>query len=137
MTGIFRIPFLEYDLRIHKPVDRNVGFLSSALMGVFFSAGWSPCIGPTLGLILTFAVNSGNVAQGSLLGIAYSAGLAIPFLLAAIGVNWVVFILRKYSKVMRITEIVMGVLMIILGILLLLGFFNILASFTPLIDLGI
>ncbi|MEJ2599208.1 MAG: cytochrome c biogenesis protein CcdA, partial [Anaerolineales bacterium] len=52
MTGIFRIPFLEYDLRPQTAPDRNRGYLASALMGVFFSAGWSPCVGPVLGAIL-------------------------------------------------------------------------------------
>ncbi len=51
MIGVFRIPFLEYDTRRQEPPDPKFGYLSSFLMGVFFSAGWSPCVGPTLGLI--------------------------------------------------------------------------------------
>lgn len=137
MIGIFRIPFLEYDLRIHKQTNNNLGYLSSFLMGIFFSAGWSPCVGPTLGLIMTFAVNTGNILQGTLLGIAYSSGLAIPFLLAALGIGWVTTILRRYSKVMRVTEIVMGILMIIVGILLIFGIFNLLATITPFADFGL
>lgn len=137
MTGIFRIPFLEYDLRIHKPVDNNIGYFSSFLMGVFFSAGWSPCIGPILGLIMTIAVNTGDVLKGTFLGIGYSAGLAIPFLLAALGIGWVTTILRKYAKVMRIIEITMGVVMIIIGVMLFFGVFNLLATVTPFIDFGL
>ena len=83
MTGILRIPFLEYDLRSQSTPDRNRGYLASALMGVFFSAGWSPCVGPVLGAILTLALNGGSVSQGATLLSAYSAGLAIPFLVAA------------------------------------------------------
>jgi cytochrome c-type biogenesis protein len=137
MIGVYRIPFLEYDLRVHKQADNNLGYLSSFLMGVFFSAGWSPCVGPTLGLIMTFAINSGNVLQGTLLGSAYAAGLAIPFLLAALGISWVTVILRKYSKVMRITEIIMGVLMIVVGIMLVFGAFNLLATVAPFADFGL
>jgi cytochrome c-type biogenesis protein len=137
MTGIFRLRFLEYDLRIHKQNDHSLGYLSSFLMGILFSAGWSPCVGPTLGLILTFAVNTGDILRGSLLGLFYSAGMAIPFLLAALGIGWVTFILRKYSKVMRITEIIMGILMITIGIMLILGVFNLLATLTPVFDLGL
>lgn len=137
MIGVFRIPFLEYDLRIHKQTDNSLGYLSSFLMGIFFSAGWSPCVGPTLGLIMTFAVNTGDVLQGTFLGMAYSSGLAIPFLLAALGIGWVTIILRKYAKVMRTTEIVMGVLMILVGLMLIFGVFNLLATFAPFADFGL
>lgn len=136
MIGVFRIPFLEYDVRVHKQVDSR-GYFSSFLMGIFFSAGWSPCVGPVLGAILTFAVNSGDLLQGTLLGAAYSAGLAIPFLLAALGIGWVTVILRKYNKVMRIAEIVMGVILVIVGLLLIFGVFNLLAGFAPMVDLGL
>jgi cytochrome c-type biogenesis protein len=130
MIGVFRIPFLEYDVRVHKQMDNRWGYFSSFLMGVFFSAGWSPCVGPILGAIMTFAINSGDVLQGTLLGATYSAGLAIPFLLAALGIGWVTVILRKYNKVMRIAEIVMGVLLVIVGVMLIFGVFNLLANFT-------
>jgi cytochrome c-type biogenesis protein len=137
MIGVFRIPFLEYDVRIHAKVDRRWGYLSSALLGIFFSAGWSPCIGPVLGWIMTFSINGGSIVKGTALGVAYSAGLAIPFLLAALGIGWVSHLLRKFSKVMRIVEIIMGVLLIVVGILLILGSFNILAGYMPIINFGL
>jgi cytochrome c-type biogenesis protein len=137
MIGVYRIRLLEYDLRVHTQTDNRLGYLSSFLMGVFFSAGWSPCVGPTLGLIMTFAINTGNVLQGTLLGAAYSAGLAIPFLLAALGINWVTVLLRRYARVMRITEIVMGVLMILVGLMLVFGVFNLLATVAPVFDFGL
>ena len=64
MTGVFRIPFLEYDTRVQQLPDRKWGYLSSALMGVFFSAGWAPCVGPVLGAILTLALNGGSISTG-------------------------------------------------------------------------
>lgn len=124
MIGVFRIPFLEYDTRIQKVPDRRWGYLSSALMGVFFSAGWAPCVGPVLGAILTLALNGGSVSTGVSLLSAYSAGLAIPFLIAALGVGWVSLTLRKYGKVMHYIEIAMGVILVILGILLFAGIFE-------------
>ncbi|HTX93097.1 MAG TPA: cytochrome c biogenesis protein CcdA [Anaerolineales bacterium] len=136
MIGVFRIPFLEYDVRVHTQTDRRWGYLSSFLMGIFFSAGWSPCVGPILGAIMTLAFNGGSIGKATLLGLVYSAGLAVPFLLAALGIGWVTVLLRRYSRIMRITEIVMGVFMVIAGILLVLGSFNILASFMPNINLG-
>lgn len=124
MIGVFRIPFLEYDTRVQKMPDRRWGYLSSALMGVFFSAGWAPCVGPVLGAILTLALNGGSISTGVSLLSAYSAGLAIPFLLAALGVGWVSLTLRKYGKAMHYIEIGMGVVLVILGIMLFAGIFE-------------
>jgi cytochrome c-type biogenesis protein len=137
MIGVFRIPFLEYDVRVHTLPDPRWGYLSSLLMGVFFSAGWSPCVGPVLGAILTLAFNGGNLALGATLLSAYSAGLAIPFLLAALGIGWVSNILRRYAKVMRIVEIVMGVILVIVGVMLFLGTFALLANLDFLVDFGL
>jgi cytochrome c-type biogenesis protein len=131
MIGLLRIPFLEYDTRLQKLPDPRFGYLSSVLMGVFFSAGWSPCVGPVLGSILTLAMNGGSISKGVVMLSAYSAGLAIPFLLAALGIGWVTTILRKYGKYMRYTEIVMGCLMVVIGGMLLTGAFNVIATLFP------
>jgi cytochrome c-type biogenesis protein len=131
MIGVFRIPFLEYDIRVQKMPDRKMGYLSSALMGIFFSAGWSPCVGPVLGTIITLSMTGRSLSMAAGLGTAYSAGLAIPFLAAALGIGWVTVILRRYNKVMRYTEIAMGVLMVIVGIMMLFGLFNTLAILFP------
>ena len=124
MLGVFRIPLLEYDIRVQKLPDRRWGYFSSALMGVFFSAGWAPCVGPVLGAILTLALNGGSVSTGVSLLSAYSAGLAIPFLIAALGVGWVSLTLRKYGKVMHYVEMGMGVVLVILGLMLFAGIFE-------------
>ncbi len=128
MTGLLRIQFLEYDLRPQNTPDRKRGYLASFLMGVFFSAGWSPCVGPILGAILTLAFNGGSLLQGVMLLGAYSAGLAIPFLIASTQIGLVTTVIRRYGKVMRYVEIAMGVLLIIVGLLLLSGRFEQLAS---------
>jgi cytochrome c-type biogenesis protein len=137
MIGVIRIPFLEYDTRMQEMPDPKLGYLSSALMGVFFSAGWSPCVGPVLGAILTLALNGGSISSGVVLLSAYSAGLAIPFLIAALGIGWVTTILRKYNKIMRYTEIIMGILMVIIGLMLMTGAFNIIATLFPGWSLGL
>jgi len=129
MTGIYRFRFLEYDTRRQEMPDPKWGYLSSALMGVFFSAGWSPCIGPVLGSILTMAWNGGSPFLGATLLSAYSAGLAIPFLVAALGIGWVTTVIRRYGKVMRYVEILMGVILIIVGAMLALGIFEQLARY--------
>ena len=124
MIGLIRIPLLEYDTRVQQVPDRKWGYLSSALMGVFFSAGWAPCVGPVLGAILTLAFNGGSVSTGVSLLSAYSAGLAVPFLIAALGIGWVSVILRKYGRVMHYIEIAMGVVLVILGFMLFSGVFE-------------
>ncbi len=125
MTGLFRIAFLEYDIRIHdNPSRRFGGYVSSFLLGVFFSAGWSPCIGPVLGAILTLAISGNSLALGAKLLIAYSLGLAIPFLIAALSIGWLSVFLRRHSKMMHYVEVGMGVILVIVGVLLFFDLFS-------------
>jgi len=128
MIGVLHIPFLAYDTRVQQAPDPKLGYLSSALMGVFFSAGWSPCVGPVLGAILTLAINGGSISLGAMLLTAYSVGLAIPFLIAALGIGWVTTILKKYDKTMRYVEIAMGVILVIIGVMLFAGVFELIAQ---------
>ena len=137
MANILRIPFLEYDLRPQSQPNRSRGYVSSFLMGVFFSAGWSPCVGPVLGAILTLSLSGGSISQGASLLTAYSVGLAIPFLIAAFGVGWVTTILRRYGKIMHYTEIMMGIVLVIVGVMLFMGVFEYLARFGFFIDFGL
>ncbi|MBN2548604.1 MAG: hypothetical protein JXB15_05585 [Anaerolineales bacterium] len=128
MTGLIRIPFLEYDLRPQSMPDRRRGYLASFLMGIFFSAGWSPCVGPVLGSILTLALSGGSISQGVTLLTAYSIGLAIPFLVASTQIGLVTTVIRRYGKIMRYVEIAMGVVLMAVGVLLFSGRFQTLAS---------
>ncbi len=137
MTGLIRLPFLEYDLRPQSRMDQRRSFFSSLMMGVFFSAGWAPCTGPTLGAIMTMAWNGGSVLDGVRLLGAYSAGLAVPFLIAALGIGWVTLILRRYGKVMHYAEIFMGVVMIAMGIMLFFGFFESMLNFGVYVNFGL
>ena len=137
MTGLLKIPFLNYDLRPRSKTERNRSYLSSFLMGIFFSAGWSPCVGPVLGAILMLALNEGSVLSGLWLLSAYSAGMAIPFLAAAAATGWVTHLLRDFRSVMYYIEIIMGVLLILVGVLLFLGIFEQLAGLGSFINLGL
>ncbi len=138
MTGLLRLSFLEYDLRPQTKMDERRSYFSSAVLGVFFSFGWSPCIGPILGAILTaLAVSQISATQGALLLTIYSAGLAIPFLLAALGIDWVTKTIRKQRKVMHYIEIGMGVILIIVGVMLFLGLFEQLARLGPIVNFGL
>jgi cytochrome c-type biogenesis protein len=137
MAGILRIPFLDYDLRPKSQFAQNRSYLSSFLMGIFFSAGWTPCVGPVLGTILTFAVNGGDIIQGVVWLSSYSAGLAIPFLLAALSIGWVAQVMGKYRKQLHYIEVAMGVVLVIVGAMLCFGVFGLLASFGNLINFGL
>lgn len=137
MIGLIRIPFLQYDLRHHTTLQKTTGLLPSFLMGVFFSAGWTPCVGPTLGAILTMAMSGGSLIKGGILLSVYSLGLAIPFLLAALAIDWVSRLLKRYGKYLHFVEIAMGIVLVIIGIMLFLGSFNELARFGFFYDFGI
>jgi len=125
--GVVKAGFLEQERRLqlqHKPV----GYLGSVLVGMAFGAGWTPCIGPVLGAILSLAATSDSVPRGMLLLGAYSAGLAVPFLLAAVAVesflDWFQRFRRYLPWVMRVS----GVLLIFVGILMATGQFTRLAG---------
>lgn len=141
MTGVFRIGFLEYDLRIYYDGSSKYsrGYITSFLMGVFFSAGWSPCVGPVLGSILTLAIGGGSLVLGVKLLSAYSAGLAIPFLIAALSIGWIFGILRRHGKVIRYVEVGFGVVLIIVGLMLLFNVFQWISAYGQffLIDFGL
>lgn len=116
--GVIHIPFLEYDTRRQQAPDARLGYLSSALMGVFFSAGWAPCVGPVLGAVLTMALSADGVNRGAVLLSAYSLGLGIPFLLTAAGLGNISQLLRRYSRYLRYISIVTGIFLIIIGVML-------------------
>ncbi len=135
--GVVNIPFLNVDTRRQERPDPGLGYLSSAMMGVFFSAGWAPCVGPVLGAVLTLALNSGDVNQGVVLLSAYSVGLAIPFLLAALGIGRVTHLLRRQGRLIRYLSMVTGAVLVIVGVLLFTGTLERLARFGFFVDFGL
>jgi cytochrome c-type biogenesis protein len=134
--GVINIPFLDYDTR-RQAQPKRTGYISSAMMGVFFSAGWAPCVGPVLGAVLTLALNGAQLGQGVLLLSAYSVGLAVPFLLAALGVGRVTELMRRHSKAIHYMSIATGALLVIVGVMLLTGTLERLASFGFFVDFGL
>jgi len=136
--GVINIRFLDYDTRRQTQPNPRLGYLASVLMGVFFSAGWAPCIGPVLGTILNLALFSGQVTQGVILLSAYSVGMAVPFLLAALGMGQVTMLMKRHSQAIRYLSIATGVLLVAVGIMLITGSLERLAQFAPIIpDIGL
>jgi len=118
LAKVITIPFLEQEHRWELGPKTKVSYARSFLVGSAFSAGWSPCIGPTLGAILTLAVSSGTVAQASVLLLVYSAGLAIPFLAMGLAFNAVRPLYQRLKRYMGAINYLSGALLIIVGILI-------------------
>jgi len=135
--GVISIPFLDYDTRRQMSPNPSLGYLSSAMMGVFFSAGWAPCVGPVLGAVLTLALNSAKLNQGVVLLAAYSAGMAVPFLMAALGIGRVAELMRRHGKLVHYLSLATGALLVVIGILLFTGTLQQLARFGFFVDLGL
>ena len=117
--GIVKIPFLNYDTR--KQYSGGTSFGSSYLMGIFFTAGWTPCIGVTLGAIMTMGLAQEQAFMAMILAAAYALGLGVPFLVMGLLIDRATNILRRLRKYIRTFEIITGVFLIFLGIMLLTG----------------
>ena len=115
---IIQIPFLNKDTRFQIENYRP-GIFGSYIIGLSFAFGWTPCIGPILGSVLSIAASSETASTGMFLLMIYSAGLGIPFLLAAYGIGGFLKFLGKIRKYIRAIEIFTGVLLIIFGVLIL------------------
>jgi cytochrome c-type biogenesis protein len=135
--GVINIPFLDYDTRGTYQPKSGSGYASSAMMGVFFSAGWAPCVGPVLGAVLTLSLTSAALGQGVVLLTAYSIGLAIPFLLAALGIGRVAELMRNHIRAVKLISMGTGVILIVVGIMLLTGTLEALARFGFFVDFGL
>lgn len=127
LLGVFRFSFLKQEKRFQLE-DKPVGFLGSALVGLTFGAGWTPCIGPILGSVLGLAATQGDVSRGVMLLSFYSLGLAVPFLLAALALDRFFGWFQRFRKYIGWVEKVSGVLLILVGLLMVTGTFSRLAA---------
>src|SRR5690348_11526606 len=118
--GLTRIALLMRDGRL--PIPRPVGLWGAYVMGLAFAFGWTPCIGPILAAILAVAASKETVAKGAGLLAVYSAGLGIPFMIAAFAVEPVTAFLARFKRRLALVERAMGALMVLTGIAFLTGF---------------
>jgi cytochrome c-type biogenesis protein len=114
--NVIRIPALDREKVIHLQ-HKPVGLFGSFLVGITFSLGWTPCIGPALSSILIIASTSENVREGVYLLGLYSLGLAVPFMVAALLFNQLFSLLLRYGAIMRYSMKILGVLFICIGLL--------------------
>ena len=134
LMGVFKITALLREKRVHL-ANKPAGMMGTLAVGAAFGAGWTPCIGPVLGAILTLAGTTESIWSGVGLLFVYSLGLAVPFMLAALALDWFLNAFRRFRRFIPVVEKASGVLLLCLGVLLLTGTFTILSGwltrFTP------
>lgn len=134
MSGVLRIAPLMREKRMHLN-DKPVGYLGTLGVGMAFGAGWTPCIGPILGAILTYGFTQDTMWAGVGLLSVYSAGLAVPFLVTSLALDGFLQAFKRFRRWIPVVEKASGVLLIVLGVLLLTGQFTVLSAyltrFTP------
>jgi cytochrome c-type biogenesis protein len=124
--GLVFIGQFSFMQRTFKPSWRPAtGLAGAPILGIVFGLGWTPCIGPTLGAIQALSLTSGSAWSGVLLGLFYCIGLGLPFLLVALGLNWVTSSVKFLKRHIRTINIIGGVLLVVIGILMVSGLWTI------------
>lgn len=128
LLGAIRVGAFDRERRVHL-ANKPVGYLGTVLVGMAFGAGWTPCLGPILGAILTYTAEAADLSKGLALLFAYSLGLAIPFLIAAVAVERfleAMTVLRPYLA--RVSQI-SGALLVVVGLLMMFDVFTVMATY--------
>jgi len=140
LTGLLRLPYLSREARF---ISRFGGGhpLSATILGMAFAFGWTPCIGPVLGSILTLSATSGQAGTGAVLLAIYSLGLGVPFLIAAAFTGAFLRRMQTLRKISKPFQIFAGVIMVLMGIAMITGYltslgFLLLEAFPALASIG-
>ncbi len=127
ITGLLKIPFMGRYRQLQLKA-KPAGYLGSYVVGLVFSAAWTPCVGPILGSILALASTTASMKSGIVLLLSYSAGLAVPFFASAVGVNAFLGFSKRFTRYFTLVKWVSGTLIIAIGILMVTNYFTILNS---------
>ena len=134
LLGVFDVALFSRERRLHV-ATKPLGYLGTVFVGMAFAAGWTPCIGPILGAVLTYTASEADLQRGLVLLAAYSAGLAVPFVLAALMIDRFLVFFQKYKKALVWTTRLSGLLLLGVGILMLTDTMRLLSQwlqpFTP------
>jgi cytochrome c-type biogenesis protein len=117
--GVLRIPFLSMDTRPQMKQRGSNRLLNSGIIGVLFAAGWTPCIGTTLGAILTLGFSLETSSQAMLLSSGYAIGLGVPFLVLALLLERSLGIVRKLGRYLKVFQWISGIFLIVIGVMML------------------
>lgn len=118
LLGVFNVGILSRERRLHI-ATKPLGYLGTIFVGMAFAAGWTPCIGPILGAVLTYTASSADLHRGLVLLFAYSLGLAVPFVIAALMIDRFIGVFQRYRAALLWTSRIAGVLLVGVGILML------------------
>ena len=127
LLGVFNIGAFARERRVHI-ATKPLGYLGTVLVGMAFAAGWTPCIGPILGAVLTFTASSADLNRGLILLFAYSLGLALPFLIAALMIDRFIAVFQRYRGALAWMTRASGVLLLAVGVLMITGSMTMLTS---------
>lgn len=125
--GVFRIPLLMREARLDAG-DRGGSSLGAYLLGLAFAFGWTPCIGPILGTIMTLSAQEDSLVRGTLLMAVYSAGLGLPFILSAVFIHRAMKIMNRMKQHMGLIEKSMGALLVVVGLLMFFDRFSVMTN---------
>jgi cytochrome c-type biogenesis protein len=117
LIGVIKIPFLYRDKRFHN-VGKPRGLVGAFVLGLAFAFGWSPCLGPILAGILTYASLQDTAYTGMGLLAVYSAGLGLPFLITSLGINQFLGFYTRFRRHLRKVEVASGVFVVAIGLLI-------------------
>ena len=127
LLGVFNLGAFARERRVHI-TDKPLGYLGTVVVGIAFGAGWTPCIGPILGSILTYAATQADVSRGVGLLAAYSLGLAIPFVLAAVAIERFVAVFQRMRSGMVWVSRISGGLLVVVAILMLTDYLTVITG---------
>jgi cytochrome c-type biogenesis protein len=127
LLGVFNIGAFTRERRVHI-ATKPLGYFGTVLVGMAFAAGWTPCIGPILGGVLTYTASSADLNRGLVLLLAYSLGLAVPFLLAALMIERFLELFQRYRGALIWMTRVSGILLIAIGLLMITGSMTVLTA---------
>lgn len=128
MLGVIKVPWLYGEARMDLERSRSFGRGAAFVMGAAFAAGWTPCVGPILGTILTMAGSSSSVSGGALLLFTYSLGLGLPFIAVALLFGRMTGLLKWLNRHSLVMNRVAGGLLIAIGVLIVTGQFGVVAA---------
>ena len=121
--GLFRIPLLMREARLDAG-DRGGSAVGAYVLGLAFAFGWTPCIGPILGAILSMSAQEDSIGRGTFLMAVYAAGLGLPFILSALFINRAMGLMNRLKRHMGLVEKIMGALLVAVGLMMLTGAFS-------------
>lgn len=127
LLGVFNLGAFARERRVHV-TDKPLGYLGTVVVGVAFGAGWTPCIGPILGSILTYAATQQELSRGVILLGAYSLGLAVPFVIAAVAIEWFLTAFQAVRRHMLWVTRVAGAVLVVVAVLMITDYMAVLTG---------